>query len=175
MYTFVVTAPGIHGGKRAVVYLRVSTDEQGASIEAQREMCARLARQVVAASLLGARIKPSAAQSHSTNVPSLKRALRALADDRAHRPQIGPSACYMIPTILLAEQESRPGLAPRDPGTPKHHASFHSSELGDHCETDSLPRISVLFASADSGAKAVTGTSWAATRVRPRYRASPQL
>jgi hypothetical protein len=53
VYTLVVTPPGIHGGKRAMVYLRVSTDEQSASIEAQREMCTRLARQVVAASLLG--------------------------------------------------------------------------------------------------------------------------
>ncbi|WP_424393414.1 recombinase family protein [Mycobacterium sp.] len=31
--------------KRAVLYIRVSTDEQSASIEAQRETCTRLANQ----------------------------------------------------------------------------------------------------------------------------------
>ena len=45
MYARLVTAPGIRDGKRAVLYIRVSTDEQGASIEAQRETCTRLANQ----------------------------------------------------------------------------------------------------------------------------------
>lgn len=80
-----VTAPGIRDGKRAVLYVRVSTDEQSASIEAQREACTRLARrhgyQIVC-------------EYHDENVsgamaidkrPALKRALTALADDQADR------------------------------------------------------------------------------------------
>ncbi|MGV0774536.1 recombinase family protein [Mycolicibacterium smegmatis] len=38
-----MTAPGVREGNRALVYIRVSTDEQGASIEAQRETCQRIA------------------------------------------------------------------------------------------------------------------------------------
>ena len=39
-----MTAPGIRDGDRAVAYLRVSTDEQGASIEAQRVSVQSVAR-----------------------------------------------------------------------------------------------------------------------------------
>jgi DNA invertase Pin-like site-specific DNA recombinase len=39
-----VTAPGIRDGNRAVAYLRVSTDEQSASIEAQRSACELIAK-----------------------------------------------------------------------------------------------------------------------------------
>ena len=38
--------------------------------------------------------------------------------------QIRASVCYTILKIPLAEQESRPGLAPRDPGTPTPQARF---------------------------------------------------
>jgi DNA invertase Pin-like site-specific DNA recombinase len=38
-----MTAPGIRDGKKAVLYIRVSTDEQSASIAAQRETCLRIA------------------------------------------------------------------------------------------------------------------------------------
>lgn len=40
-----MTAPGKRDGKRAVIYLRVSTDDQAASLEAQRETCRRIADQ----------------------------------------------------------------------------------------------------------------------------------
>ncbi|WP_268788265.1 recombinase family protein [Mycolicibacterium fortuitum] len=40
-----LTAPGIRDGNRAVAYLRVSTDEQSAGIEAQRSACQSIARQ----------------------------------------------------------------------------------------------------------------------------------
>ncbi|OBA98702.1 hypothetical protein A5666_24410 [Mycolicibacterium fortuitum] len=40
-----MTAPGIRDGNRAVAYLRVSTDEQSAGIEAQRSACQSIARQ----------------------------------------------------------------------------------------------------------------------------------
>ena len=39
-----MTAPGIRDGNRAVAYLRVSTDEQSASIEAQRQAIESIAK-----------------------------------------------------------------------------------------------------------------------------------
>lgn len=85
MYTRFVTAPGIRHGKRAVVYLRVSTDEQSASIEAQRETCIRLAKQHgynIIAEFVDENISGAIAIDKR---PALKRALHALGDDRADR------------------------------------------------------------------------------------------
>jgi len=80
-----VTAPGIRDGKRAVLYIRVSTDEQSASIEAQRDACTRLARQ------RGYEIVREYVDENVSGAipidkrPALKRALKALADDQADR------------------------------------------------------------------------------------------
>jgi DNA invertase Pin-like site-specific DNA recombinase len=85
VYTLPVTAPGIRDGKRAVVYLRVSTDEQSASIEAQRETCTRLAKQRgynIVAEFVDENVSGAIAIDKR---PALKRALRALADDQADR------------------------------------------------------------------------------------------
>lgn len=80
-----VTAPGIRDGNRAVVYIRVSTDEQSASIEAQRETCNRLARQhgyEIVSEYVDENISGAIEISKR---PALKRALQALADTAADR------------------------------------------------------------------------------------------
>jgi DNA invertase Pin-like site-specific DNA recombinase len=80
-----VTAPGIRDGKRAVLYIRVSTDEQSASIEAQRQTCTRLANQhgyEIVADFVDENVSGAIAIDKR---PALKRALRALADDQADR------------------------------------------------------------------------------------------
>lgn len=85
MYAEPVTAPGIRDGKRAVLYIRVSTDEQSASIEAQRETCIRLANQhgyAIVAEFVDENVSGAIAIDKR---PALKRALRALADDQADR------------------------------------------------------------------------------------------
>lgn len=85
MYARRVTAPGIRDGKRAVLYIRVSTDEQSASIEAQRETCIRLAKQhgyEVVAEYVDENVSGAITIDER---PALKRALRALADDQADR------------------------------------------------------------------------------------------
>jgi DNA invertase Pin-like site-specific DNA recombinase len=85
VYTWLVTVPGVRTGQRAVVYLRVSTDEQSASLEAQREACARLAQQHgydVVSEFVDENVSGAIAIDKR---PALKRALRALADDRADR------------------------------------------------------------------------------------------
>ena len=80
-----MTAPGIRDGKRAVLYIRVSTDEQSASIEAQRETCTRLANQH------GYEIIDEYVDENISGTipidkrPALKRALKALADNQADR------------------------------------------------------------------------------------------
>lgn len=85
MYVVRVTAPGIRDGKRAVLYIRVSTDEQSASIEAQRETCTRLANQhdyEIVAEFVDENVSGATAIDKR---PALKCALRALADDQADR------------------------------------------------------------------------------------------
>jgi DNA invertase Pin-like site-specific DNA recombinase len=80
-----VTAPGIRDGNRAVVYIRVSTDEQGASIEAQRETCQRIAAQrgyEIVAEFVDENVSGAI---EIDKRPALKRALRALADNEADR------------------------------------------------------------------------------------------
>jgi DNA invertase Pin-like site-specific DNA recombinase len=80
-----VTAPGIRDGKRAVLYIRVSTDEQSASIEAQRETCIRLANQhryEIIAEFVDENVSGAITIDKR---PALKRALRALADNEADR------------------------------------------------------------------------------------------
>lgn len=80
-----VTAPGIRDGSRAMVYIRVSTDEQSASIDAQREACQRIAAQ------RGYEIVAEFADENVSGAieinkrPALKRALEALADGHADR------------------------------------------------------------------------------------------
>jgi DNA invertase Pin-like site-specific DNA recombinase len=85
VYAKSVTAPGIRDGKRAVLYIRVSTDEQSASIEAQRQTCTRLANQhgyEIVADFVDENVSGAIAIDKR---PALKRALRALADDQADR------------------------------------------------------------------------------------------
>jgi DNA invertase Pin-like site-specific DNA recombinase len=80
-----MTAPGIRDGKRAVLYVRVSTDEQSASIQAQRETCTRLANRhgyEIVAEFVDENVSGAIAIDKR---PALKRALRALADDKADR------------------------------------------------------------------------------------------
>jgi DNA invertase Pin-like site-specific DNA recombinase len=85
VYTYSVTAPGIRNGKRAVLYIRVSTDEQSASVQVQRETCTRLANQhgyEIVAEFVDENVSGAIAIDKR---PALKRALLALADDRADR------------------------------------------------------------------------------------------
>lgn len=85
LYSGGMTAPGIRNGKRAVIYLRVSTDEQSASITAQREACQRIAAQRgydVVTEYVDENISGAIAIDKR---PALKRALAALADEQADR------------------------------------------------------------------------------------------
>ena len=80
-----MTAPGIRDGKRAVLYIRVSTDEQTASIEAQRETCTRIARQR-GYEIVSEYVDENISGTISIDKrPALKRALKALADEQADR------------------------------------------------------------------------------------------
>lgn len=80
-----VTAPGIRDGNRAVVYIRVSTDEQGASIEAQRETCVRLAGQQ-GYEIVGEHVDENISGAIPIDKrPALKCALQELADNGADR------------------------------------------------------------------------------------------
>jgi DNA invertase Pin-like site-specific DNA recombinase len=80
-----MTAPGIRDGKRAVLYIRVSTDEQSASIEAQRETCTRIARQQ-GYEIVGEYVDENVSGAIPIDKrPALKRALRTLADNGADR------------------------------------------------------------------------------------------
>lgn len=85
VYTSGVTAPGVRKGNRAVVYIRVSTDEQSASIEAQRETCTRLAVQrgyIVLHEYVDENVSGAIPIEKR---PALVKALKALADDQADR------------------------------------------------------------------------------------------
>jgi DNA invertase Pin-like site-specific DNA recombinase len=80
-----VTALGIRDGKCAVPYIRLSTNEQSASMEAQRETCIRLANQQryeIVAEFIDENVSGAIAIDKR---PALKRALRSLADDQADR------------------------------------------------------------------------------------------
>lgn len=80
-----MTAPGVRKANRAVVYIRVSTDEQSASIEAQRETCTRLAVQrgyVVLYEYVDENVSGAIPIEKR---PALVAALKALADDQADR------------------------------------------------------------------------------------------
>jgi DNA invertase Pin-like site-specific DNA recombinase len=80
-----VTAPGIRDGNRAVLYIRVSTDEQSASIEAQREVCQRIAT-TRGYEIVGEFVDENVSGAIEIEKrPALKNALRALADERADR------------------------------------------------------------------------------------------
>lgn len=80
-----MTAPGIRDGKKAATYLRVSTDEQSASIEAQRLACA------VEAAKRGLEVVAEYVDENVSGAisierrPALKRALKALQAKEADR------------------------------------------------------------------------------------------
>lgn len=85
VYASEVTAPGIRDGNRAVLYIRVSTDEQSASLQAQRETCTRLAHQH-GYEVVGEHVDENVSGTIPIDKrPALKRALKALADDKADR------------------------------------------------------------------------------------------
>jgi len=75
-------APGIRDGKRAVLDVHVSTDEQSASIEAQRDTCTRLANQhgYKIAGFIDENVSGAIAINKRH---ALKGALRALAEEPA--------------------------------------------------------------------------------------------
>ena len=85
VYGLRMSASGIRDGNRAVLYIRVSTDEQSASIEAQREAGMRIAQsrgQEIVGEFVDENVSGAIAID---NRPALKRALKALADDEADR------------------------------------------------------------------------------------------
>lgn len=85
LYSEGVTAPGIRDGKRAVMYIRVSTDDQSASIDVQRETCLRLAAQR-GYEVVGEYVDENVSGAIAINKrPALKCALEALADEQADR------------------------------------------------------------------------------------------
>jgi DNA invertase Pin-like site-specific DNA recombinase len=80
-----MTAPGKRQGTRAVVYLRVSTDDQATSIEAQRAACVRIAVQhgyEIVGEYLDENVSGAIAIDKR---PALKSALADLANDQADR------------------------------------------------------------------------------------------
>lgn len=80
-----MTAPGKRQGNRALVYLRVSTDDQATSIEAQRAACARIATQhgyEIVGEYLDENVSGAIAIDKR---PALKSALADLASDQADR------------------------------------------------------------------------------------------
>lgn len=85
LYSQGMTAPGIRDGKKAVFYIRVSTDEKSASITAQREACQRIAAQrgyEVVHEYVDENVSGAIAIEKR---PALKRALAALAAEKADR------------------------------------------------------------------------------------------
>lgn len=80
-----MTAPGKRDGNRAAVYLRVSTDEQATSLEAQRATCARIAAQN-GYEIVGEYIDENVSGAIAIDRrPALKLALADLAGDKADR------------------------------------------------------------------------------------------
>lgn len=80
-----MTAPGKRQGNRALVYLRVSTDDQATSIEAQRAACTRIATQhgyEIVGEYLDENVSGAIAIDKR---PALKSALADLAGDQADR------------------------------------------------------------------------------------------
>jgi DNA invertase Pin-like site-specific DNA recombinase len=85
VYGLTMTAPGIRDGKRAVVYLRVSTDDQRTSIEAQRATCALIAAQR-GYEIVGEFIDENISGTKQIDQrPALKCALADLTGDKADR------------------------------------------------------------------------------------------
>lgn len=80
-----MTAPGKRDGNRAAMYLRVSTDDQATSIEAQRAACTHIAAQhgyEIVGEYLDENVSGAIAIDKR---PALKRALADLASDKADR------------------------------------------------------------------------------------------
>lgn len=80
-----MTAPGKREGNRAVMYLRVSTDDQATSVEAQRAACTRIADQR-GYEMVGEYVDENVSGTKRIDQrPALKRALADLAGDKADR------------------------------------------------------------------------------------------
>lgn len=80
-----MTAPGKRTGSRAVMYLRVSTDDQATSVEAQRAACTRIAAQN-GYEIVGEYVDENVSVTKRIDQrPALKRALADLASDKADR------------------------------------------------------------------------------------------
>ena len=80
-----MTAPGIRDGNRAIAYIRVSTDEQSASIQAQRDSVQAIAK-LHGLALVGEYVDDGVSGAKAIEArPALKRALKALADNDADR------------------------------------------------------------------------------------------
>lgn len=80
-----MTAPAKREGNRAVIYLRVSTDDQATSIEAQRAACARIATQS-GYEIVGEYLDENVSGAIAIDKrPALKRALADMASDTADR------------------------------------------------------------------------------------------
>ena len=80
-----MTAPGKREGNRAVIYLRVSTDDQATSLEVQRATCERIAAQrgyVIVGEFVDENVSGAIALDKR---PALKLALADLANDKADR------------------------------------------------------------------------------------------
>ncbi|ORV37711.1 hypothetical protein AWC01_00375 [Mycobacterium doricum] len=85
MYGPTMTAPGKRTGSRAVMYLRVSTDDQATSVEAQRAACTRIAAQN-GYEIVGEYVDENVSVTKRIDQrPALKRALADLASDKADR------------------------------------------------------------------------------------------
>lgn len=80
-----MTAPGKREGSRAAIYLRVSTDDQATSIEAQRAACNRIAAQH-GYEIVGEYVDENVSGAIAIDKrPELKRALADLASNKADR------------------------------------------------------------------------------------------
>jgi DNA invertase Pin-like site-specific DNA recombinase len=98
-----LTAPGIRDGNRAVAYLRVSTDEQSASIEAQRQAIqsiAKLRGLVIVGEYVDENISGSL---ELESRPALSAALKALADNMADRLVVSKLDRFARNTIVALQ------------------------------------------------------------------------
>jgi len=80
-----MTAPGIRDGNRAVAYIRVSTDEQSAGIDAQRSACQSIARRrglVIVSELIDEDVSGTLEINAR---PALSRAIELLRTNQADR------------------------------------------------------------------------------------------
>lgn len=101
-----MTAPGIREGNRAVIYIRVSTDDQRTSIEAQRETCTRIAKQR-GYEIVGEFVDENVSGSLQIDQrPALKRALADLASDKADRLIVAKLDRFARNTIVALQLDN---------------------------------------------------------------------